>query len=205
MIRRISGLMRYPDPHESGGEGVEELGVGGRVGIAEVIDRLDDPTPHQVGPDAVGRRAGEVGVVDGGQPVREVAPAVVVGVVPVERLAEGVRGLHLAEGRVGHLALVGEEDHLVVEPEPLPFEPHAREEGGQPVIVLLRHRLEGVVVALRALDADAQEELRRRLGRVFGRPRDPVEVGRGRVDRVPPAGQDLPRELVERPVVARTA
>ena len=55
-------------------------------------------------------------------------------------------------------------------------------------------------MALRALDADPQEELRRRLGRVFRRARDPVEVGRGRVDRVPPAGQDLPCELVERPV-----
>ena len=55
-------------------------------------------------------------------------------------------------------------DHLVVGQVAL-LAADLREEGGEPVIIVLRPALERMVVALGALDADAQEELGRRLDR----------------------------------------
>ena len=75
----------------------------------------------------------------------------------------------------------------------LPADP--REEGGEAVVVVLRPALERVVVALGALDPDAQEELGRRLDRVLRVAADPVVVG----GRVPEGravgGQQLADEL----------
>ena len=66
------------------------------------------------------------------------------------------------------------------------FRPDPREEGGEAVIIVLRPALERMVVALGALDADAQEELGGGLDRVLGVAADPVVV-RGRIRKVEPS------------------
>ena len=90
-------------------------------------------------------------------------------------------------------------DHLILGQGPgLPLDP--REEGGEAVIVVLGPALERVVVALGALDPDAEEELGRGLGRVLRVAADPVVV-RGRVpERRAVGGEQLADELVERGV-----
>ena len=75
-----------PEPHpagdELGGQGVEQRGVGRRVRVAEVVDRLDDAPAHQVEPDPVGQVPGELAVV-ARQPVGQVVEGV--GVVAAGR------------------------------------------------------------------------------------------------------------------------
>ena len=51
------------------GQRVEQRVVGRRVGLAEVVVRIDDAAAHQVRPDAVGLGAGEERVLRIGDPV----------------------------------------------------------------------------------------------------------------------------------------
>jgi hypothetical protein len=64
------------EPEHLVGEMLEQLGVGGLVVVPEVVDRLDDPHPHHLPPEAVGDGAGELAVVGRRQPGSEFFPAV---------------------------------------------------------------------------------------------------------------------------------
>src|SRR5207302_837749 len=44
------------------------LGIARRIGVADVVDRLDQAAAEEVGPDAVGEVAGEPGIVRSGEP-----------------------------------------------------------------------------------------------------------------------------------------
>ena len=106
---------------------------------------------------------------------------------------------HLAGPRLADVAGVGRVDDLFVGQVAL-LAADLREEGGEAVIVVLGPALERVVVALGALDADAQEELGGRLDGVLRVAADPVVVGGGiRVGRAV-GGQELADELVHRHV-----
>ena len=190
---------------EVGGQAVEQLVVGGGVGVAEVVDRLDDPPAHQVEPDAVDQALGEERVVGPGQPGGEPHAAV------------GGLGVVEAPGRPGPWAsspgrsgaggprrraaakidlLVGQVALLLADPG---------EEGGEAVVVVLRPALERVVVALGALDADAEEELGGRLDRVLRVAADPVVVGRRVLEGRAVGREQLADELVHRHVPLEAA
>src|SRR5205807_6100701 len=72
------------------------------------------------------------------------------------------------------------------------------EEGGEAVVVVLRPALERVVVALGALEADAEEDLGGGLGAGLRVAQGAVVVGRGPGVGAAPAGDQLAGELVER-------
>ena len=99
-------------------------------------------------------------------------------------LALGVRGDDL---RPGLLALgIGGAGPL-----------HLGEEGRQAVVVVLGPALEGMIVALGALDANAAEELGRRLHQFLRRAGDAVVVRRGVGEGVALRREQLPHDLVE--------
>ena len=93
----------------------------------------------------------------------------------------------------------GGEDDLVVGQAAL-LAADLREEGGEAVVVVLGPALERVVVALGALDADAEEELGRRLDRALRVAADPVVVGRRVREGRAVGRQQLADELVHRHV-----
>ena len=154
----------------SRGQAVEQLVVARRVRVAEVVDRLDDPPADQVKPDPVDQALGEERVVGARQPGCQAdAPVRCVGRVVEDRAAQGL-GLHRPAGaRLADVARAGGVDHLLIGQVAL-LAADLREERREAVIVVLRPALERVIVALGALDPDAQEELGRGLdGRSRGR------------------------------------
>jgi hypothetical protein len=60
-------------------EGVKESGVGGRIGGADVVDRIDDASTEEIAPDAIGDSFGEKGIVSRDDPIGESVAAVFVG------------------------------------------------------------------------------------------------------------------------------
>ena len=184
---------------EVGREAVEQLVVAGGVGVAEVVDRLDDPPADQVKPDPVDQALGEERVVGARQPGRQADPPVFGRRVVEDRAAQRL-GLHLAaRARLADVARPGGVDHLFVRQIAL-LAADLREEGGEAVIVVLRPALERVVVALGALNAHAQEELRRGLDGRFGIAADPVIVGGRVLERRAVGRQQLADQLVHRQV-----
>ncbi len=70
------------------GQGFEQRRVAGRVRRTQVIDRLHDPTAHQVGPDPVDDHLGKIRVLGTGHPVGQGFAGIRVRVVGLSRLAE---------------------------------------------------------------------------------------------------------------------
>ena len=68
---------------------------------------------------------------------------------------------------VSHFATVGQEDHLVVTSKLIPLVPYAGKNGREPVVVVLRDRLERMIVALGTLNPRAHEDLNCRFNCVF--------------------------------------
>ena len=188
------------------GQGLEELGVGGRVALAEVIDGVDQAAAEEVEPDAVDLHAGEHRAVR--EPIREGEEFVAVA-GDLRRLGDaeeaglgGLIGAGVEEVGLGldedglvalefvFVALVGAFDagELVVD---------AGEEAGPVVIVVLGPALEGVVVALGALELGAEEDaggaVSADLGVAVGAP----PVGRWVFEGAAAGGDDLLGELVE--------
>src|SRR5438105_2879155 len=106
--------------------------------------------------------------------------------------------LHLLAGAgLRDLARFRNEDHLFVGLRPR-FAADAGERRADAVVVVLRPALERMVVTLRALDADAEEQLGGRLGGVLRVAAGPPVVG-GRIAECAAAGgEQLAGKLVER-------
>ena len=68
---RSSWRMSYLLLDEVVGQGVEQLGVGRRIGQREVVHRVDDADAEVVAPDAIGEAAGEERVVRRAHPVEQ--------------------------------------------------------------------------------------------------------------------------------------
>lgn len=143
-------------------EGVEEFGVGGGVGDADVVDGLDDADAEEVAPDDVGEVFGEEGVFGAGEPLDEDLAAVFGGFFGDDAAEElGLGGLFGNE--VVYFAGAGVEDDGFAGVFGL-FAADLGEEGGEAIVVVHGPAVEGVVVALGALEAHAHEDL----GDVFG-------------------------------------
>ncbi len=83
------------------------------------------------------------------------------------------------------------------------FQVHSGEESGEPVVVVQGPAVEGVVVALGALDARAQEHLGDVLGGLLRRQpfRRGVQVGRRRLEVAAGPNEQLGHEFIERPIL----
>ena len=152
--------------HEIIGGGGQQGLVAGGVRDPHVVDLLDQADAEIVGPDAVGDRAGEVGVLGRGQPFGE-AHAAVGRVVEGERPAvERRRRLRLARPRLDQLARLGDVERApAVAGAPLAapaLRPDPREQARHAVILVVGPFFERVVVALGAADRQAEERLSRR-------------------------------------------
>ena len=119
------------------GQGVEQGRVARRVGGAEVVHRIDDPSAHQVGPDAVDDDFGEVRVLGRGHPVGEGLAGVGVGVVAAGAVPKsGLGGRTSPVSGCLTVPDLGREDDLLApgdrrrEPGPLAADPG--EVGGEP-------------------------------------------------------------------------
>ena len=168
---------------------VQQRAVDRRVGGAEVVVRIDEAAAHQVIPDAVDLRAGEERVVRPGHPVGQGLQAVGVrGEVPASRRrGSAAAAARRCAGASPRLRAAIEHDLLAVELVLVELVAavvlddavlDAGEERGQAVIVVLRPAVERVVVALGALQADAEEHLGRRLGARLRIAQGAVVVGR---------------------------
>ena len=115
------------------------------------------------------------------------------------RAAQGLGLHHLAGARLANVAGMRRVDDLLFRLVAL-LAANLREEGGEAVVIILGPALEGVVVALGALDPHSQEELGRRLDGGLRVAADPVIVG-GRVgEGRAVGGQQRADELIHRHV-----
>ena len=220
MIQATSGLSRIPWLVEVAGQGVQQRGVGGRVRVAEIIDRLDDPPAEQVEPDPVGQVAAELAIV-ARQPVGQYGRGRCRRRARRSALPRRTVGSkHDAGPRLDHPRRVtGQVDDLVAVDLVLVevvladvVELLARdvgEERGQAVVIVLGPGVERVVVASRTLEPDAQEDLGDALGGGRRVAVGPVEAGRrvlpGRAQAADDPADHLVQRHVARDLVAEPA
>ena len=164
--------------HKIGGEGVEQGGIDRRIRRAEVINGINDAASHEVEPDPVRLDPGKERVLRRGEPLPESGEAFLVD-RESRGLSEELRRGSLAAAGVLEITfldelhdLLADEVIFVIRVKALVLFDvvvHPVEDGGELVILVHRPLLEGVVVALRAVHADAEEDLGDGLGAVFGR------------------------------------
>src|SRR5262249_28861880 len=151
----------------------------GRVCRSHVIERLYQAAAHEIAPEAVGEVAGEERVLGSGQPEGEQAPAVVRGIA--YGAAQWMR-VHDNLGVGGYLFSRRLEEYHPLLPEDAELVAilgsHAGKKGCHAVVIVLAPFLKGMMMAVGALHAHAQEDLCCRLGPVGGRVARSVKVGR---------------------------
>ena len=157
-------------------QGVQQRRTRRRVRVAKIVHRLDNPAPQQVAPQPVDAGACEERVLRRRQPGdKRVAPILLCRQVNVA--FERQPRLQLLTGsRLDDFTLSSAPNHQFLSPDL--FALHALEECADAVVIVLRPALEGMVVALGALNADAQEQLRGHLGTVVRVGRRPIVAGR---------------------------
>ena len=143
-------------------QSLKESLVRRRIAHPHVVDFVDDTPAEEVGPDDIRQVAAEVRVVGGGEPRGEHLAAILAGVRGAlevgSRTAEEGRGHDPPAHRVFHVAAAGVEDDRL----PRVFSLLAAdlgEEVGEAVVVVHRPAVEGMVVALGALDPHPHEDL----------------------------------------------
>src|SRR5439155_21011611 len=128
-------------------------------------------------PDPVDQALGEERIGRTGQPRRQARPAVARRRGRLEyRAAQCLRRHGPTGAGLPDVAGARRVDHFLIGQVAL-LPADLREEGGEAVIIILGPPLEGMVMALRALDAYAQEELGRGLDRGLRVAADPVIIG----------------------------
>ena len=193
---------------EVGGEAFEQRLIDGGIRGSEVIDRFDEPAPHEVIPNAIDLGPREERVVRARDPVGQRIESILIVVHRRRRCPEKERPGRLAGAGVVQLALAIHPNHLLadelvsVRADLAPVLEHlvadAGEEGVPAVVVLLRPPLERMVVALGTPQPNAEKELRRGLTAGQGIAQRTVVV-RGRIAIGASSGRDqLTCETVER-------
>src|SRR5439155_23062591 len=130
-----------------------KLVVGTRIGVAKIIDGIDDATAHHVEPDPVGHGSSEEGIVGLGKPVGKHSAGICSGGDVGDRAAHEFGRHHLAGSWLDHFAAPVEIDELGAVNylrtctgfNGVLLLLHAGEEGCGAVIVILGPALEGVV------------------------------------------------------------
>ena len=183
------------DVDEVLGECLKEWFVGGGVSGAVVIDGFDETASEVVGPDAVGNGASEPGILGCGGPVRELASEVGGG-LQCEGWASEWRGWDIDSG-AGVFERCGSSGDDFKSAAGVGFAFDTGEGAGEAEVVFLVPAFEGVVVALGAFNADAEEELADGSGEFFGGILNLVEGGRGLCEGGALCSDDGICELVE--------
>ena len=168
-------------------QGVEQFGIDGGIGVAEIIDRIDDSASQEMLPDAIDLGAGEEGIVWPGDPVRQRPEAIGFrGKGRRGRSREARRQNLIGDGMLQFAGAVEVDDLLAGELvlveliATVVFEDaiaNAGEEGGQAVVVRLRPPVEGVVVAFGTLQPQPQKHLSRGLRSGRGVSKGSIIVG----------------------------
>ena len=178
------------------GQRIEQLGIRRRIGVAQVVLGFDETALEEVLPVAVHQCLGEERVVFLAHPVRQGQARIVIGRDVERRLAQAGWLQHhprLAVLGLGHAALVEDE---VLPGDGGGFAPDLAEESRHVVVLGLGPALKRVVVALRALHAHAEKELRHVL-HLRGGLLHPLVPGHRRVrNDGAGAGEDLAHDLV---------
>ncbi len=188
---------------------VEQLRIGRWIAGADVVERLDDAGAGEVTPEAVHVARGEETVVGARQPGGKLFATGAFAHRQLHGVGEGgfrdlVRTkvghlagraiLHDFENRAGLFHRRAGDDGLAA--GGIGAELHLGKEGAEVIVLVLRPTLEGVIVALVAVEARGEEKVRGVLHRLGGFAQDlPIAGGRvvlGRAGR----GDDLPDELV---------
>ena len=127
------------------------------------------PLAEELGPDPVGHRAGEIGVVGRRHPVGQRLARVLLGRDLDRRAVEqpGLGGAWSAGARSCPSGSILIDLPLIIPPPPAAAALDLGEAGGQAEIVVLGPDVEGMVVALGAANPQAQEPLRCLLGRTL--------------------------------------
>ena len=210
----LIGGAREDEAHElaqvevSGGEvvcdGGEERFVGGGVGGAEIVDGVDDTDAEEVGPDAVGYGASEVGVTGRGEPVGEGFASVPRIVHRQRRSIEGRWGLGFTGSRLNEIAVgIDEKGSLTVSAASVSapaFGSDACEQVCKGVILVVGPFLEWMVMALGAVDGESEKGLADVFSHRFGVLMDGVEVGGAVGEAVAFCGEHFADDLVPRGV-----
>ena len=197
---------------------LEQLGAPAPVFLGELVERLDHADSEEMAPVPVHRGARELRIVRGRQEPGERRALLLILLRPLRGAQEvrlhgllGARDREVARHRPAHPhARLRPADRPVHELPPLlrvvgidARRADLREESRHPVEILLRPLVEGMVVALRALDLHAQERPRefarerhrevRARGHLFAHP----VVGQAVLRRLPLGGDERAREFVE--------
>jgi len=176
---------------------LRDLGFDRGIRTRQFREGTADADAEEMGPDDVGDVAGDPRVVGSRQPLGDRLAAGAAGEVRV-RAAEEFRGGVLFGDGVLEFAVPIEHDAFAGVLGGFAF--HLGEKRCEAVIIAHRPAIEGMVVALRALDAGAHEHLRHVLGELEDVFLDLIVVG-GRVgEGAALGGQQFADELVERGV-----
>lgn len=144
-------------------QGIEEFGIGGRIGGSHIIDWVDDTDAEEVSPDPVDRYMGESGVIASDHPIDERLSWIdSLGDGGSTAIQEGGREDLLGQGMFDLTAFLDEDDFLATRDgrgESGPFEANLLKESGEGVEVFLAIDFEGMLVAFGAFQSNAEEEL----------------------------------------------
>ena len=146
-------------------QGVEQFGIGGRVREPRVIDRLDQTAAKEMCPGAIHDVAREEGILRRSHPLGEQLAA-----VPFRRFfwrwfTQRVSEHGLVSSWMFRSPGVASDQHLALRSW---FERDLREERFHAKVISLAPAIERMMVALRALDARAEQHLRDRRGLLAG-------------------------------------
>ncbi len=136
---------------------VEQRLVDRRIADSNIVDLVDDPLAHEVGPDDVGQVSAEIRVLIRRQPLGEHDASILAGGVGFDAAQE--LGLHHATThQVPHLAAAAVEDDRFARIL-TPLASDLSKERSKAVVVVHRPAVEWMVMALRTLDPHPHEDL----------------------------------------------
>lgn len=131
----------------------------GRIGFSHVVFGIDKPAPEEVFPVTIDQGLGEEGVVFGGHPADEFEPRIHKRTQSCRFAAKPGRFYIFAGFDVFRFGVARFVENKIFAWPGSRRPPHAREERREAVIIALAPFLEGMMVTLGALEANAEEEL----------------------------------------------
>ena len=162
------------------GEGIEQLGIGRRIGIADVVLGFDEPAFEEMFPITIHQRFRQKGIGLLTHPIRQAQPGII-----IRRDFQGGSTQRSGFHRQPRFLVLRLGDAPLVKYQILPgsgsrLAAHLCEKSRQAVIVPLAPAFERVMVALRTLHSHSQKQLRHVLHLLI-RFLDALIPGHGRV------------------------
>ena len=171
-------------------ERLEQFRVARRITAADVVHRINDAAREEIAPRAIGHRLGEIRIVLRYEPIHKCHAPVPI-LRRLLRFADGHFRSHVHPGlRILHLAIVLPIDNLLAGhlhqvagetadgflAERTALDRHAREVSAKLVVLLLRPLLKRMIMALVAVEPNAEEGLAHVLGNLARVAQRPVVI-----------------------------